>query len=93
MKEVWIFNGSENIFPSAVFATRTTAEQWIRQYNLSGTLTHYPVDISVYDWVIKKDYFKPEKEYQSSPRFIQSFSSAYMEHYHYEHGELPGERS
>jgi hypothetical protein len=91
MEEIWIFNGNENLFPSATFTTRTLAEHWIRKYSLSGTLTRYPVNISVYDWVIEKDYFKPKKEYQSSPRFIQSFSSAYMEHYHYNSGEQPDE--
>ena len=91
MEKVWIFNGGENSFPSAVFTARATAEHWIRKLSLSGTLTCCPVDISVYDWVIEKDYFKPKKEYQSSPRFIQSFSSAYMEHFHYENGERPSE--
>jgi len=93
MEEVWIFSGSENSFPSAVFTGRPPAEQWIRKHSLSGTLTRYPVNVSVYDWVIEQGYFQPKKEYQSSPRFVQSFSSAYLEHYHYNSGEGPDEQA
>ncbi len=80
---VWVFNGPNNQFPSAVFTTRALAEAWIEKHKLPGTLTAYPLDISVYDWTIERGYFKPKKEHQTTPRFIASFSSAYQEHYHY----------
>lgn len=91
MEDVWIFNGGENPFPSAVFSGRSVAEEWIRERGLSGTLTRYPVNVSVYDWVAGMGDFQPKKEYQSGPRFIQNFSSAYLEHYHYDRGERPDE--
>jgi len=83
LKQVWVFNGVNNHFPSAVFTERSPAEEWIEKYKLSGTLTAYPLNISVYDWVIEKDWFKPKQEHQLSPGFIASFSSAYQEHFHY----------
>jgi hypothetical protein len=83
LKEVWIFNGANNQFPSAVFTSRDLAEAWIEKHNLRGTLSAYPLDVSVYDWVMGLGYFKPKREDQTKPEFIANFSSAYQEHYHY----------
>jgi len=88
VKTIWIFNGPKANFPSGVFSTRDSAEEWIKKHSLSGTLTRYPVDISVYDWAISKTYFKPSKDKQTSADFIARFSSASQEHYHYENGTL-----
>lgn len=79
---VWVFNGSGS-FPSGVFTSRDLAETWIRKHGLKGTLTAYPLDTGVYDWVIEKSYFTPKREDQKTPEFIGQFSSAYQEHYHY----------
>lgn len=87
MKTVWVFNGNNNEFPSGIFSSREMAEKWIRQHSLNGTLTSYPVDISVYDWAVTNKYFVPKKEKHSSPYFMQNFSSGYQEHAHYENGE------
>jgi hypothetical protein len=96
LKQVWVFNGNRNRFPSAVFTERHLAEAWIQKNRLEGTLTAYPLNISIYDWAIEKEYFTPEKDEQSSPNFIANFSSASQEHYHFEKeeeapsvGELP----
>jgi len=86
MSIIWIFNGPKSQFPSGVFTQRETAESWIRQHRLSGTLTAYPVDIGTYDWAVSAGHFKPERDDQRSAEFIQRFSSATQEHYHYEHG-------
>ena len=83
LKEVWVFNGPRNQFPSAVFTSRDLAEAWIEGHKLRGTLTAYPLNVSVYDWVTGLGYFKPKEEEQTRPEFIASFSSAYQEHYHY----------
>ena len=90
MDAIWVFNG-DGQFPSAVFSSREKAEAWIGRHRLAGTLTKYPIDVSVYDWVIEKGYWKPTRPHQQTPKFIQQFSSAYMEHYHYECGESLGE--
>lgn len=86
MDTIWIFNGTKSQFPSGAFGNRETAEQWIQRYGLSGTLTAYPIDIGVYDWALAAGYFKPKRDDQRTPEFIQRFSSASQEHYHYENG-------
>lgn len=86
MSIIWIFNGPKSRFPSGVFTHREAAESWIRQHGLSGTLTAYPVDIGTYDWAVSVGRFIPKREDQRSAEFIQCFSSAVQEHYHYEHG-------
>ena len=85
--EVWVFNGANSQFPSGVFSSREHAEEWIKKHRLSGILTKYPIDISVYDWAIENGFLKLKDEENKSANFIQRFSSASQEHYHYEDGE------
>jgi hypothetical protein len=84
---VWVFNGNRNQFPSAVFSGRALAEEWIRKNRLSGTLTAYPLDLSVYEWVIGQGYWLPKTEDHRHRDYIANFSSAYLEHFHYEDGQ------
>ena len=91
MKEfssVWVFTGPGPSFPSGVFSQRSIAEAWIKTRGLSGTLTCYPVDIGVYDWALLNGFFKPKKEEHETAQFIQKFSSASQQHFHYEDGSL-----
>lgn len=88
---VWVFCGDIGRFPSAVFLSKDVAESWIRLHSLTGTLTAYPVDISVYDWAIANGFFTPKKDEHTRASFIQNFSSASQEHYHYEDGLRNGE--
>jgi hypothetical protein len=90
MDAVWVFNGEGSPFPAAVFSSRDKAEAWIAEHALSGCLTKYPLDVAVYDWVISQGLWSPREPYQREPAFIQRFSSAYQEHYHYEAGREPG---
>lgn len=83
-KQVWIFNGNHNHFPSAVFTERHLAEEWIKRNGLQGTLTAYPLDVSVYEYAIQEDWFTPKKDDHKTPEFIANFSSAAQEHYHFE---------
>ena len=85
--QIWVFNGEENSLPSAVFLNFELATKWIKEKGVSGLLTAYPVNTGVYDWAIQKDFFLPKQSYQKLPKFIQRFTSAYLEHYHYENGE------
>jgi hypothetical protein len=87
LKQVWVFNGARNRFPSAVFTERSLAEAWIQKNQLEGTLTAYPLNISAYAWAIEKEYFTPKTEEHASPNFIANFSSASQEHYHFENEE------
>jgi hypothetical protein len=84
---IWIFSGGNSRFCSGVFSNREDAEKWIKKYKLSGVLTLYPVDEGVYDWAIRNEFFKPQKESEMKAEFIQKYSSASQEHYHYDNGE------
>jgi hypothetical protein len=86
MNRVWIFKGQKAQFPSGAFSSREAAERWIHQHRLSGTLTVYPLDVGVYDWAVAAGHFAPKRDDQRAPEFIQGFSSASQEHYHYEDG-------
>lgn len=85
---VWVFSGEGGRFPSGVFTALDVAQEWIRMHKLSGVLTCYPLNHCVYDWAVSGGYFEPKKEHETSPEFIQGFSCAAQEHYHYEHGEV-----
>ncbi|MET3391577.1 hypothetical protein ABIC33_002216 [Variovorax sp. 1140] len=88
IKEVWIFNGANAKFPSAVFANKEDAWDWIKRYHLTGVLTKYPLGVSVYDWAIGSGNFKIRSERDSTPEFIGRFSSAAQEHMHFEDGNF-----
>lgn len=84
IKFIWIFHGTGGRFASAVFDNKENAEIWVKEKKLEGVLTKYPVNLSVYDWAIKNDLFKPKKAEHVEPKFIQKFTSASQEHYHFE---------
>jgi len=73
-------------FSSGVFISIEKAEIWIDKHKLSGVLTAYPIDEGVYDWALFNDFFSVKKQAQMEPNFIQQFTSASQEHYHYENG-------
>ena len=83
---VWIFVGPKANFPSGVFSSLDSARQWISRHQLTGVLTEYPIDVSVYDWAISRGDFTPTKPIHSTPLFIGTFSSATQAHYHFEAG-------
>jgi len=85
--DVWVFVGVNGRFPSGVFSTKEIAQDWIREHGLSGLLTLYPLDQGVYDWAINNHMFSVKKESERYPEFIQRFTSASQEHYHYENGK------
>ena len=87
VNHVWIFNGENGRFSSGVFSSKEKADSWIEDNCLTGVLTLYPVDKGVYDWAIENGHFVPEKVLQKEPSFIQKFTSASQEHYHYENGK------
>lgn len=84
---VWVFHGEgDRCLSSAVFSTLELAESWVAKYKLSGVLTRYPVDISVYDWALQEGLITIRYQSHTSPQWIQQLSSAHLEHYHYENG-------
>jgi hypothetical protein len=80
---VWVFHGSGATFASAVFTSRSAAEEWIRANQLRGTLTKYPLDVPVYDWAVDAGFFTPKRDDHRTPTFVGRFTSASQEHYHY----------
>ncbi len=86
--QVWVFNGTGSKFPAAIFTKKELAESWIMQNCLSGILTLYPLDIGIYDWAINNGHFTTTKPHEKEAEFIQKFTSASQEHFHYEGGVL-----
>ena len=92
MEHIYLFNGDGGAkFCGGVFTSKEKAEEWIGKYSLSGVLTKYPVDISVYDWALETKQFLPKREEHVSPSFIGGFTSATQEHFHYEDGRRSGD--
>jgi hypothetical protein len=83
---VWVFNGDGGTFPAGVFSTRERAESWIAEHPLSGCLTRYPVDAPLYEWAMAHGHFEPRYPSHRQAAFIQRFSSAFLEHHHYDAG-------
>jgi hypothetical protein len=73
-------------FASSIFTTKGQAENWISYHKLSGILTLYPVNQGVYDWALEHGFFEIKKDGQKESRFIQNFTTASQEHYHYVDG-------
>jgi hypothetical protein len=88
MADVWVFHGANASLSAGVFSTRAYAENWIAHNKLTGMLTRYPLDTSIYDWAVKQGYWKPTRDDQSTAEFKQRFTSASLEHFHYEDGCL-----
>jgi hypothetical protein len=84
---VWIFHGANGRFSSGVFSEITKAESWIAKHKLTGVLTMYPINEGVYDWAISNSFFEAKTDNQIQPSFIQKFSCASQEHYHYQDGQ------
>jgi hypothetical protein len=83
---IWVFCGSRAVFPSGVFSSIETAEQWILKHRLSGVLTAYPLDEGAYDWAVSRGFFTPKRPDQSSSEFVGTFTSIRQTHQHYEEG-------
>lgn len=83
---VWVFNGPKSGLPSGIFTELGRAERWVEEHRLTGTLTAYPLDTGVYEWAIAGGIFRPGKTHEASPEFIGRFTSASMQHHHYEDG-------
>lgn len=86
LKKVWVFSGSGSFFPCGIFSDKDKATEWILKRELTGVLTAYPMDVGVYDWAVGENFFSPKKEHEYTSEFIQRFTSASQEHYHFENG-------
>jgi hypothetical protein len=86
IRSVWVFNGEGARFPSGVFTSRDLAGAWIERNRLSGILTEYPLDVGVFEWAVQNGLFLPKPAHEQSPKFIGGFTSAHMDHVHFEAG-------
>ncbi|MEM8501405.1 MAG: hypothetical protein AAF542_25575 [Pseudomonadota bacterium] len=88
---VWIFTGNNGSgFPSGAFDSLEIAEDWISEHKLSGTLTAYPLNTGVYDWVVTNELVGDSVTSKYSPDYVSKFSSAMQDHIHYENGNAIG---
>ena len=85
MNFVWLFHGVGAQFASGAFSSRERAEAWIAVHGLSGLLTRYPLDEGAYQWALTQGTFRPKREDQKTPEFIQRFADGSV-HFHYEAG-------
>jgi hypothetical protein len=85
-QDTWVFVASGAMFPGGLFSTLDAAEEWITRHELTGVLTLYPVDIGAYDWAVQRGAFTPKKPQHTSSHFVGRFTSALMQHHHYENG-------
>lgn len=83
-ERLWVFMGVGGNHPCGVFSSKEKAQAWISKWKVCGTLTAYPLDKSLYEWAVKYGHFTPSLPHHSEPAFVQKFSSAYAEHYHYD---------
>lgn len=88
-RHVWVFNSDARGFPGGVFTDRTVAETWIAMRRLTGVLTAYPIDEGCYDFAIRNGLLslRALEQNKDNPKFVGSFSSASLDHYHYEDGK------
>jgi hypothetical protein len=85
MNTVWIFHGVGAQFASGALSSIERAEEWIAAHGLSGLLTRYPLDEGSYDSAIANGTFRPKRDDQKSPNFIQRFTDG-THHHHFENG-------
>ena len=83
---VWIFTGDRTGICSGAFDNRAAAEDWITSRGLSGLLLRIPLNCGIYDWACTQGKFESKGLHHQTADFIGNFSSAYLEHYHYENG-------
>lgn len=88
INEMYVFIGEGSNFPAGIFTTLDNAKEWIEKYSLSGILNKFPIDMGIYDWAVKEDLFSIKRQYQKESAFIQTFTCASMEHFHFENGKL-----
>jgi hypothetical protein len=67
----WLFTGSSNPIPSGVFSSKERAASWITDNRLTGQLTEYPLNISIYDWAIEKGALISGSIEKRGPNYIQ----------------------
>lgn len=82
-KETFVFVGEGSDFPLGIFTALENAKEYMEKYSLSGTVNQFPINIGIMIGGIEEDLFKVKNEYQKGPKFIERFSYASIEHFHF----------
>lgn len=82
---VYIFHGAGARFATAVYETVEQATADIARHGMSGVLTWYPVGKTDYNHVVDEGLFAAKDH--ADGKFVQSFTSAFLDHYHFEDGK------
>lgn len=72
-KFIWMIPNSDNLNIIGCFTDKVAAEKYIYDHQLKCILTQYPLDISVYDWVIENGFWKPKSDLQKNWKIYWSF--------------------
>ncbi len=83
-KYIWVFHGAGASFASGVFDDLNLAKSWITDNKLEGVLTAYPLNQGVYHWALDNNLFTPTLPSHFRNTFIQKFTAASQEHYHFD---------
>ena len=83
-EHVYIFHGTNAQFAASVYSSFELAELDIKLKKMSGLLSIYPLNETIYDYCVRKELFDAKDK--TTGAFIQNFTSAYLEHHHYKHG-------
>ena len=86
-KFLWVLNGEGGTFPVGIFDERQVALNYIQSAKLTDVLTKYPINISLIDHCLSEGLFEL-KDKELSPKLIQRFSSAHLEHIHFKKGKV-----
>ena len=86
VRGIYVFHGSGGKFASAVYESLDQATKSIAKLGMSGLLTWYPIGFTVYEYSTDMGFFKGRS--REDVKFIQRFTSASLEHYHFEGGVM-----
>ncbi len=85
-KFIFVFHGEGAKFAAGVYDNLEEAKRSIAAHKMSGMLTSYSVNETAYDYAVRSDFFQPKSTQSES--FVQNFTSASQEHYHFQNGEI-----
>ena len=88
IQHVFIFHGSGAKFAAGVYDGLDAAKRNIAAHKMSGLLTKYSLNETAFDYAIRNKLFEPKEE--KPAHFVQRFTSAAQDHFHFENGEMSG---
>ncbi len=91
---IWVFLGDGGNFPSAAFNDFKSIEKWVSDNKLTGMISALPMNQGFFDWAVENDAISMKEEKialkKKDSRFIATFTTASIDHWHYENGVQSG---